>query len=103
MRFLDYEVEVGLVIGRTLPVGTTVTADDIEDYVAGLVVTNDVSARDVQLPKTQFYECKSYPTFTPSGPGWCCSTPATCSASATCGCGWRSTARRARTRRSPAT
>jgi 2-keto-4-pentenoate hydratase/2-oxohepta-3-ene-1,7-dioic acid hydratase in catechol pathway len=27
-----------------------------------------VSARDVQLPKTQFYESKSYPTFTPVGP-----------------------------------
>ena len=32
------------------------------------MVTNDVSARDVQLPKTQFYEGKSYPTFTPVGP-----------------------------------
>ena len=27
-----------------------------------------MSARDVQLPKTQFYEAKSYPTFTPVGP-----------------------------------
>ena len=36
--------------------------------LAGLVVTNDVSARDVQLPQTQFYEAKSYPTFTPVGP-----------------------------------
>ena len=40
----------------------------------GLVVTNDVSARDVQLTKTQFYESKSYPTFTPVGPFWCCWT-----------------------------
>jgi 2-keto-4-pentenoate hydratase/2-oxohepta-3-ene-1,7-dioic acid hydratase in catechol pathway len=32
------------------------------------VVTNDVSARDVQLTKTQFYESKSYPSFTPVGP-----------------------------------
>ena len=31
-------------------------------------MTNDVSARDVQLTKTQFYESKSYPTFTPVGP-----------------------------------
>ena len=31
-------------------------------------MTNDVSARDIQLPKTQFYESKSYPTFTPAGP-----------------------------------
>ncbi len=27
-----------------------------------------MSARDVQLPQTQFYEAKSYPTFTPVGP-----------------------------------
>ena len=67
VRFLDYEVEIGLVIGRELPVGTHVTADDWASFVAGLVVTNDVSARDVQLPKTQFYESKSYPTFTPVG------------------------------------
>ncbi|HEY0576340.1 MAG TPA: fumarylacetoacetate hydrolase family protein [Pseudonocardia sp.] len=68
VHFLDYEAEIGLVIGRELPVGTTLTTDNLADYVAGLVVTNDVSARDVQLPKTQFYESKSYPTFTPVGP-----------------------------------
>ena len=68
VRLLDYEVEIGLVIGREMPVGTTVTEDDLADYVAGLVVTNDVSARDLQLTKTQFYEAKSYPTFTPVGP-----------------------------------
>ena len=68
VRFLDYEVEIGLVIGRDLPVGTEVTDANLGDFVAGLVVTNDVSARDVQLPKTQFYESKSYPTFTPVGP-----------------------------------
>lgn len=65
---LDYEVEIGLVIGRELTVGTEVTSDNWTSFVAGLVVTNDVSARDVQLPKTQFYESKSYPTFTPVGP-----------------------------------
>ena len=64
VRLLDYEVEIGLVIGRELPVGSEVAEDD----VAGLVVANDVSARDLQLPKTQFYESKSYPTFTPVGP-----------------------------------
>ena len=66
VRLLDYEAEIGLVIGRTLPVGTEI--ENLADHVAGLVVTNDVSARDVQLPKTQFYESKSYPTFTPVGP-----------------------------------
>lgn len=68
VRFLDYEVEIGLVIGRELPVGTQVTEHNWTSFVAGLVVTNDVSARDVQLPRTQFFESKSYPTFTPVGP-----------------------------------
>jgi 2-keto-4-pentenoate hydratase/2-oxohepta-3-ene-1,7-dioic acid hydratase in catechol pathway len=66
--FLDYEVELGLVIGADMPVGTTVTEADLARYVAALVVANDVSARQVQLVKTQFYESKSYPTFTPVGP-----------------------------------
>lgn len=68
VRLLDYEVEIGLVIGRDVPVGTTITSENLPDYVSGLVVTNDVSARDVQLTKTQFYEAKSYRTFTPVGP-----------------------------------
>jgi 2-keto-4-pentenoate hydratase/2-oxohepta-3-ene-1,7-dioic acid hydratase in catechol pathway len=68
VRFLDYEVEIGLVIGREIAVGTEISEANLADYIAGLVVTNDVSARDVQLPKTQFYESKSYPTFTPVGP-----------------------------------
>ncbi len=66
--FLDYEVELGLVIGTHLPVGTTVTEADLARYVAALVVADDVSARQIQLTKTQFYESKSYPTFTPVGP-----------------------------------
>ncbi|MEU4236754.1 fumarylacetoacetate hydrolase family protein [Actinoplanes sp. NPDC026619] len=69
--FLDYEVELGLVFARRLEIGTVIEPGDpalLARYVAGLVVTNDVSARDVQLTKTQFYEAKSYPTFTPVGP-----------------------------------
>jgi len=66
--FLDYEVELGLVMGTDLPVGAAVTEDDLAHYVAALVVANDVSARQIQLTKTQFYEAKSYPTFTPLGP-----------------------------------
>lgn len=68
VRLLDYEVEIGLVIGAPLRVGTEITRENLAEYVAALVVTNDVSARDVQLPKTQFYEAKSYPGFTPVGP-----------------------------------
>lgn len=68
VRLLDYEVEIGLVIGRAMPVGADITADSLPEYVAGLVVADDVSARDVQLSRTQFYEAKSYPGFTPVGP-----------------------------------
>lgn len=68
VKLLDYEVELGLVMGAPLPVGTVVGEQDLPRYVAGLVLTNDVSARDVQLTKGQFYESKSYPTFTPTGP-----------------------------------
>ncbi|MFG2551493.1 fumarylacetoacetate hydrolase family protein [Streptomyces sp. NPDC048581] len=68
VKFLDYEVELGLVMGSPLPIGTVVEERDLPTYVAGLVITNDVSAREVQLTKTQFYESKSYPTFTPTGP-----------------------------------
>jgi 2-keto-4-pentenoate hydratase/2-oxohepta-3-ene-1,7-dioic acid hydratase in catechol pathway len=68
VRLLDYEVELGLVMGRGLAVGTVVTDADLPGYAAGLVMSNDVSARDVQLEKGQFYESKSYPTFTPTGP-----------------------------------
>lgn len=68
VQLLDYEAEIGLVVGQEAPVGTVLTGENIADYIAGLVITNDISARDLQLPKTQFYEAKSYPTFTPTGP-----------------------------------
>lgn len=68
VRLLDYEAEIGLVIGREIPVGATITRENLAEWVWGLVVANDVSARDVQLSKAQFYESKSYPTFTPVGP-----------------------------------
>ena len=68
VQLLDYELEIGLLIGRELPVGTEVNQANLAEFVHGLLVTNDVSARDVQLTKAQFYESKSYPTFTPIGP-----------------------------------
>jgi 2-keto-4-pentenoate hydratase/2-oxohepta-3-ene-1,7-dioic acid hydratase in catechol pathway len=68
VRLLDYEIELGLVIGRSLGIGTAVGDADLPGHVAGLVMSNDISARDVQLEKGQYYESKSYPTFTPTGP-----------------------------------
>ncbi|OZF51345.1 fumarylacetoacetate hydrolase family protein [Rhodococcus sp. 14-1411-2a] len=68
VALLDYEIELGIVVGAEIPIGTTVTDDNLSDYVAGVVVANDVSAREIQLTKVQVYESKSYPTFTPLGP-----------------------------------
>jgi 2-keto-4-pentenoate hydratase/2-oxohepta-3-ene-1,7-dioic acid hydratase in catechol pathway len=68
VRLLDYEIELGLVIRSGPTPGTAVPDADLPDHIAGLVMCNDISARDVQLTKGQFYESKSYPTFTPTGP-----------------------------------
>lgn len=68
VALLDYEIELGIVVGAEIPIGTTVTDENLSDYVAGVIVANDVSAREIQLTKVQVYESKSYPTFTPLGP-----------------------------------
>ncbi len=52
-------------MGAPLPVGTVVEERDLPSYIAGLVITNDVSARDVQLTKTQFYERQVVPDLHP--------------------------------------
>ncbi len=68
VRLLDYEVEIGLVIGTELTAPRQVTEQNLADVVVALVLVNDVSARDVQLPQVQFYKGKSYRTFGPIGP-----------------------------------
>ena len=75
VRLLDYEAEIGLVIGREIPLGTSITEANLADYICGLVVTNDVSARDVQLTKTQFYEGSRIRRSLRSVPRWRCWTP----------------------------
>jgi len=62
---LDYEVELGVVIGRT---AKDVDAADARDYVAGYTAINDVSARDAQFEDGQYLRGKSYDTFSPMGP-----------------------------------
>ncbi|BCI87499.1 hypothetical protein NIIDMKKI_27050 [Mycobacterium kansasii] len=103
VRFLDYEVEIGLVIARELPVGATVTAANWSDYVGGLVVTNDVSARDIQLPKPSSTKQSRIRRSPRSDRHWCCWMPASSGASASCGCGCGSMANCARTCAWPAT
>ncbi|MEO5798392.1 MAG: fumarylacetoacetase [Gemmatimonadales bacterium] len=47
-RSLDYELELGLVIGGNNAIGSPVTAKDAADRLFGVVLLNDWSARDIQ-------------------------------------------------------
>ncbi len=62
---IDYEGELGVVIGRT---ASAVSESQALDYVAGYTVFNDVSARDVQKRGSQWVLGKSFDTFGPMGP-----------------------------------
>ncbi len=62
---VDYEAELGVVIGRT---GRRVAERDALDHVRGYVCVNDVSARDLQFADGQWTRGKSPDTFCPVGP-----------------------------------
>lgn len=68
VQFLDYEIELGLVMRQAIHGPVDVTDDNLYEYVAGAVIVNDYSARDVQIPQMQFYKGKSFRTFGPVGP-----------------------------------
>jgi fumarylacetoacetase len=52
-RRLDYELEVGICIGRGNPLGTPIPIEQAERHVLGLCLLNDWSARDVQAWEAQ--------------------------------------------------
>jgi 2-keto-4-pentenoate hydratase/2-oxohepta-3-ene-1,7-dioic acid hydratase in catechol pathway len=62
---VDYEAELAVVIGR--PARRVEEADAL-DYVAGAMVLNDVSARDLQLANNLWMGGKAIDTFAPCGP-----------------------------------
>lgn len=62
---LDYEVELGLVIGKA---AKSVKAADAFAHVFGYIVVNDVSARDWQFHSPTMTMGKSFDTFGPIGP-----------------------------------
>ena len=62
---LDYEVELGAVIGR---IAKNVAEADAKDHVFGYVVANDVSARDFQFHTQTMTMGKSFDTHGPIGP-----------------------------------
>jgi 2-keto-4-pentenoate hydratase/2-oxohepta-3-ene-1,7-dioic acid hydratase in catechol pathway len=71
VRFLDYEIELGIVVRRDITAKTAITDANLHEFVAGAVIVNDYSARDIQIPEMQFYKGKSFRTFGPVGPYLC--------------------------------
>jgi fumarylacetoacetase len=47
-RKFDFELEVGFVVGRDSQIGSAVPVSEAEDFIFGLVLVNDWSARDIQ-------------------------------------------------------
>ncbi|GCD94928.1 fumarylacetoacetate hydrolase family protein [Embleya hyalina] len=62
---VDWEVELGVVLGRTL---RNADKDEAMAAIAGYTVANDVSARDLQFGDGQWVRGKSLDTFCPLGP-----------------------------------
>lgn len=71
VRFLDYEIELGLVLRREITGKVAVNEANLHEFIAGVVIVNDYSARDIQIPQMQFYKGKSFRTFGPVGPYLC--------------------------------
>lgn len=47
-KMMDYELEIGFVIGKNSKLGSSITESEVNEYIFGLVLVNDWSARDIQ-------------------------------------------------------
>ncbi|WP_136467501.1 fumarylacetoacetase [Flagellimonas onchidii] len=45
---LDFELEMGFITGKNTNLGESISTDEAEDYIFGMVLLNDWSARDIQ-------------------------------------------------------
>ena len=62
---LDYECELGVVLGKDCK---GVTKEEAKQYIFGYTIINDISARNLQTRHKQWYLGKSLDGFTPMGP-----------------------------------
>jgi acylpyruvate hydrolase len=62
---VDYEAELGIVIGAT---GRDIAPEDAHRHVAGYTIVNDVTARDFQKRTLQWFAGKTFQASTPVGP-----------------------------------
>jgi 2-keto-4-pentenoate hydratase/2-oxohepta-3-ene-1,7-dioic acid hydratase in catechol pathway len=62
---IDYEVELAFIIGKR---GKNIPISKAYEHVAGYMVLDDVTARDIQFGDGQWVRGKSFDTFAPCGP-----------------------------------
>ncbi|MBU5668597.1 fumarylacetoacetate hydrolase family protein [Peptoniphilus sp. MSJ-1] len=62
---LDYETELGVIIGKR---GKDINYEEAKDYVFGFTIVNDFSARNLQKDHGQWYKGKSIDGFSAMGP-----------------------------------
>ena len=62
---VDYEAELGVIIGKT---ARNVEAAGADQYIFGFTCVNDVTARDLQKKDGQWSRAKGFDTFCPVGP-----------------------------------
>jgi 2-keto-4-pentenoate hydratase/2-oxohepta-3-ene-1,7-dioic acid hydratase in catechol pathway len=62
---VDYEAELGVIIGKTLK---KATPDEVRGAIFGLTCVNDVTARNLQKKDGQWTRAKGFDTFCPTGP-----------------------------------
>ena len=64
-RILDYEIELGIVIGKG---GVDIARESALEHVFGYTIINDVTARDLQKRHGQWFKGKGLDTTCPMGP-----------------------------------
>jgi acylpyruvate hydrolase len=62
---VDYEAEFAVVLGKP---GRRISEANAYEHIAGYMILNDVSARDMQFGDNQWFRGKSCDTFAPTGP-----------------------------------
>lgn len=62
---IDYEVELAVIIGKD---GINIPREKAEEYIFGYTIANDITARNIQKGRNQWFKGKSLDTFCPIGP-----------------------------------
>ncbi|MEI0559829.1 fumarylacetoacetate hydrolase family protein [Brachyspira intermedia] len=62
---LDYEVELAVIIGKT---AKDIKPEEVNDYIFGYSIFNDISSRKIQKEHSQWYKGKSLDSYSSMGP-----------------------------------